>query len=282
MWLDETVSPATSTSGTTRVSNSSCERRKLGGALRALAEAEVLADRHVLGAEPADQHVLDELLGALLGEPAVERDHHQLLDAEPGDQVALDRERVEQLGRRLRVDHRQRVRVEGQHRVAAADHLAVAEVHAVEGADRDAARAASPARRRGAEVTFMRARTLRRAGARHRAARRSRAARRRARQPHGARLAGAAPRHAPRRGAPRAASALVERALRQERERLAERHDPLGVGVLQPERADRRALELARSRRRRGRRSACARRCPPSTRSRTPARSPSCQSSSAR
>ena len=47
----------------------------------------------LLGAELADQHLLDELLGVLGGELAVERDHDQLLDAEPGDQVALDRER---------------------------------------------------------------------------------------------------------------------------------------------------------------------------------------------
>ena len=42
----------------------------------------------------------------------------------------------------------ERVRVEGEHRVGALDHRLVAEVDAVEGADRDVARAA--ARRRGA------------------------------------------------------------------------------------------------------------------------------------
>ena len=64
------------------------------------------------------------------------------LHPQPGDQVALDRERcASSFGRGLGVDHRQRVRIEGEHGVAAADHLAVAEVHAVEGADGDAARA---------------------------------------------------------------------------------------------------------------------------------------------
>ena len=40
-------------------------------------------------------------------------------------------------------DDRKRVRVERQHRVAAADHLAVPDVDAVERADRDASRARS-------------------------------------------------------------------------------------------------------------------------------------------
>jgi hypothetical protein len=39
------------------------------------------------------------------------------------------------------MDHRQRVRIEGEHGVGAPDHLAVAAVHAVERPDRDAARA---------------------------------------------------------------------------------------------------------------------------------------------
>ena len=141
MWLEDTVSPATSTSGTTRVSNSLVRAQELGVALGALAEAEVLADRHVAGAELADQHLLDEVLVVLLAERAVERDHDQLLDPEPGDQVALEVERLQQLGQRVRGDHRQRVRVEGEHRVHAADHLAVAEVDAVERADGDLARA---------------------------------------------------------------------------------------------------------------------------------------------
>ena len=91
------------------------------------------------GARPAPRST--KLLGALLGEAAVERDHHQLLDPSPAIRSRLTGNGVEQLGRRLRVDHRERVRVEGQHRVDAADHLAVAEVHAVEGADGDLARA---------------------------------------------------------------------------------------------------------------------------------------------
>jgi hypothetical protein len=113
-----------------------------GVALGALAEAEVLPHRDPLRPEPLDEDPGHELLRLPGGELAVERDHDELVHAEAGDQVALDRERVEQLGGRLGVDHRERVRVEGEHRVAAADHLAVAEVHAVERADRDAAGAA--------------------------------------------------------------------------------------------------------------------------------------------
>ena len=55
---------------------------------------------------------------------------------------------VSSFGRVLGGDHRDRVRIEREHAVGAADHLAVAEVHAVEGADRDTA-LASVARRRG-------------------------------------------------------------------------------------------------------------------------------------
>src|SRR6185437_17121083 len=58
-----------------------------------------------------------------------------------GDQVALDRERLEQLRRGVRLDDRKRVGVEREDRVVAADHLAVPQVDAVERADGDAARA---------------------------------------------------------------------------------------------------------------------------------------------
>src|SRR5204863_7374595 len=63
--------------------------------------------------------------------------HHQLLHAEPRDHVALYVERHEQLGQRVGADHRQGMRVEGQHGVGVVDHRPVAEVHAVEGPDGD-------------------------------------------------------------------------------------------------------------------------------------------------
>jgi hypothetical protein len=114
---------------------------ELGRAARAFSEAEVLAHRDLSRAEPVEQYVLDEVLRAALGELLVERDHHKLLHAEPSDQVALHREGADQLRGGLGMDHRQRVRVEGEHGVGSADHLAVAAVYAVERPDGDAARA---------------------------------------------------------------------------------------------------------------------------------------------
>src|SRR4051794_12492995 len=108
-------------------------------ALGALAEAEVLPDRYLYGAERPDQHLVDEVLGALGAEVVVERDDDQLLHPEPRDDVPLHGERVDQLRGGLGADHRERVRIEGQDGVAAADHLAMADVHAVERADRYAA-----------------------------------------------------------------------------------------------------------------------------------------------
>src|SRR2546421_334149 len=110
-------------------------REKARVAARALAEAEVLADRHLGCAELPYQDLLDELLRALLREVAVERNNDQLVDAKAVDQVALDRERVEQLGHRLRMEDGKRVRVEREHRVAVPDHGTMAQVDAVEGAD---------------------------------------------------------------------------------------------------------------------------------------------------
>ena len=122
--------------------------QQVGVALGLVAEAEVLPDRDLASPRAADEHVVDELLRPLGGERAVERDHHQLAHAEAGDQVGLDVERGQQLRRGVGRDDLARVRLEGEHGVGAADHLAVAEVDAVELADRDVARRG--ARRRGA------------------------------------------------------------------------------------------------------------------------------------
>ncbi len=104
-----------------------------------MAEAEVLADRDLGRAEALHQLVVDERLRRLRREGAVERDHDQLVDAERRDQVGLLVERRQQLGRRLRRDDRARVRFEGHDAVGAADDLAMAGVHAVELAHREAA-----------------------------------------------------------------------------------------------------------------------------------------------
>ena len=169
MWLEETVSPATSTSGTTRVSNSvraeqpaspsrPCPKRKFSP-----------TDTFPAPSRPTRMSSTNSSASRAAKSSSKGIDH-ELLHAQAGDQVALDRGRGQQLRRGLRADHRQRVRVEGEHGVAVRDHLAVAEVDPVEGPDRHGARppAGSTSGRR---VTFIRARRLRRAGARHPAAR---------------------------------------------------------------------------------------------------------------
>ena len=98
-------------------------------------EAEVLPHRHLGRAELLHQDLLDELLGVLGREVVVERDHDQLLDSEAGDQIALGGGRVEQLGQRVRVEHRERMGLEGEHGVGSPDHLTMADVDAVEGPD---------------------------------------------------------------------------------------------------------------------------------------------------
>ncbi len=75
--------------------------------------------------------------GRLRREALVERDQDELLDAELGDQLGLDVEAGEELRRRLGPHDPQRMGLEREHRVVAVDHLAVAEVDAVELADRD-------------------------------------------------------------------------------------------------------------------------------------------------
>ena len=80
-----------------------------------------------------------KLLGRDLRELLVEGDHHQLLDPEAVDHVALHLEGHDQLRRRLGMDHLERVRVEGEHGVGVVDHRLVAEVDAVEDPDRDVA-----------------------------------------------------------------------------------------------------------------------------------------------
>jgi hypothetical protein len=114
------------------------QRRVAAGAV---AEAEVLPDRDPVGVEPLDQHTLDELLGRLARERAVERDHDELAHAEAADQVGLDVQGREELGRGVGRDDGARVRLEGEHGVGAADDLAVADVDAVELADGEVARA---------------------------------------------------------------------------------------------------------------------------------------------
>ena len=108
-------------------------------ALRPGAEAEVLPDRDPLGPEPLDQDPLDEALGRHGCELAIKGDDDQLAHPQSLDHVALHREWHDQLRQRRRVEDFQGVGIEGEDRVGGVDHLPVAQVDAVEGADRDVA-----------------------------------------------------------------------------------------------------------------------------------------------
>ena len=106
MWVEETISPSTSTSGDDPRLERGLRAQQVGVALGLVAEAEVLPHRDLRRAELADEHVVDELLRRLGGELAVERDHDELAHPEPGDEVGLDVERGQQLGRGVGRDDR--------------------------------------------------------------------------------------------------------------------------------------------------------------------------------
>ena len=107
------------------------------------------------GVELTDEDLLDELLRGLVAALRVEAEHADRVDEAGGlEQLELLLERREQLRCRLGSHDLRRMTVEGDHRglevarprevVHEPEHLAVAEVDAVERADRDDA----PARRR--------------------------------------------------------------------------------------------------------------------------------------
>ena len=225
-----------------------------------------------------DQHVVDELLRRLRRRTRG-RTGSRPARATPSPAIrsALIVERGEQLRRGLGRDDRARVRLEGEHGVGAADHLAVAEVHAVELADRDLARPALDVGEPGdlhqprKPTTGLSSAVL--AGSAS-AIRPSSSV---------SRTAPVAPSPAHRHAVGRAARVVARQPhAGQEASASSSGDEPLGVGVGDVERADRRCAAARRSRRRRGRRSASARRCPTSTRSRTPRGRPRASSCSKR
>ena len=122
------------------------EQRDVAAA--AMPEVEVGADHDEPGAEQADEHLVDEVLGRLLAASLVElEDAHDVEERRADEQLELVVERREQRGRRLRAHDLRGVTVERHaHRVEAAcvgqlahelQDLAVPEVHAVVGADGD-------------------------------------------------------------------------------------------------------------------------------------------------
>ena len=127
--------------GARRVAKRSSAASSARIALRAVAEAEVLADRHLLRAERADEHLVDELLRRCAAANSASKGI-TISSSTPSAATssALRSSVVSSFGVCCGRDHRDRVRVEREHAVRARDHLAVAEVHAVEGADGHAAR----------------------------------------------------------------------------------------------------------------------------------------------
>ena len=276
MWLEETISPSTSTSGTTRVSKRASARSSAGVALRAVAEAEVLAHRDLRRRRARSTSTsVDELLARLRCAKAPSNGITTSSSTpSAGDQLGLALERRSAASARASGATTASGCGSKVSTVSAPrDHLAVAEVDAVELADRDAARARLDV---GSEVSRSSYHQPRKPtmGLSVPSARGSATAIRPSRvgQAHGAGAALGA-----RRAAVRDGHAVRQRGARrrrrahlgQEAERVVERDEPLRIGVGDVERPDRGAPQLARSRRRRGRRSASARRCPTSTRSRS-------------
>ena len=142
MWLEETISPSTSTSGTTRVSKRPSAREQVGVAGGAVAEAEVLADRHARRLQRSDQHVVDELLRASgCAKPSSNGITTSSSTPSAAISSALTSRLVSSLGaasgRTTASGWGSKVSTVSLPR----DHLAVAEVDAVELAHRDPARA---------------------------------------------------------------------------------------------------------------------------------------------
>ena len=104
-----------------RYSSPSISRRSTSPA-RAIAEAEVVADHGMTDAEPAGQHVVDELLGRLLAQLPREGEREQVLDAQLGEQARLDAERRQARRRVVRRQDLARMRLEGDHAERRAEH----------------------------------------------------------------------------------------------------------------------------------------------------------------
>jgi hypothetical protein len=126
-------------------------RQQRGIALPAMAEDEIVADDRLAQAEPADQHLADEILGAQRGEFEVEMKIVEQRDAEAGQQLGLDAKGRQAKRRGARLEDAARMRLEGEdgvRHVGNSRQLArlgndelMAEMDAVEIADGDGAAA---------------------------------------------------------------------------------------------------------------------------------------------
>ena len=137
---EETTSPSTSRSGTTRVSKRGSSRSICASPWALWPKRKFSPTLTCVAATRSTSTCSTKSLRVLGGERAVERDHHQLLDTQRGDQLRLAVERRQQLGLRARRDHRLRVRIERHDGLRPRDHLPVTEVHTIERPDRDLAR----------------------------------------------------------------------------------------------------------------------------------------------
>ena len=132
MWLELTISPSTSSSGSTRVSKrpSAAQQRRV--AARPVAEAEVLADRD--RPAPSAPTITSSMncSGGSAASSSVNGTTTSSATPSPAMSWALRSSVVSSGGAPREREHRRWVRVERDDGVVAGDHRPVAEVHAVE------------------------------------------------------------------------------------------------------------------------------------------------------
>jgi hypothetical protein len=148
------------------------------------AEAVIVADHELPHAEAGAQDEVDELIGLVRGERAGERDDGDVVQPAVSERLQLLAAGGEQRRCGRRIHHLERMRVEGHQATAQShgsralrepgEHVAVATVHAVEGAHRDDG--AGDVRREPAVVRQRRRRPVSHAAPRAAASARSRAA----------------------------------------------------------------------------------------------------------
>ena len=141
MWLEEIVSPSASTSETTRVSNSSCSARKSAVPLAPLPKRKFSPTDTRCAPSRATSTSWTNSSALCSEKPRSNGMITSSSTPSPAIRSRLTGNGLISLGVASGWITDERVRIEGQHRARAADHLAVAAVDAVERADGDAARA---------------------------------------------------------------------------------------------------------------------------------------------
>ena len=151
--VEETVSPSTSTSGTTRVSNSG-RAASIAGSPFALAPKRKFSPTETRSAPSRSIRTCSMKSSARAAGRTRGRRGSRPAPRTPSPSITsrLTANGHDQLRQRRRVQDLERVGLEGEDGVGVVDHRLVAEVDAVEGADRDVARARLGV---GSEVTSM-------------------------------------------------------------------------------------------------------------------------------